>query len=518
LFAVPAYAFTDVGSGHWAYSDIMTLKEKNITQGMGNGMFGMGLAVTRAQFVTFLSQLMNWNTSVVSGGAWYASHVNAAMNAGAISASEARDFRPNDPITREEMAIMLVRSLGYETLAQQLNTLASPFDDVTNNIGYITMAKDLGIIYGVTPTEFHPEANATREQAASMMVRMYNKLANTYTKNKPINMFYAIDSFDQSYLISAADSVCLGWCRVEWDNGVRINQSTDNSNDYYRPAKYEVVLDNIRGQGKRALLMVSVENKYVFSGGGDIALSAYLISNASLRSQMVNQIAAVAADYDGVAIDFENLKASSKDNFVLFLKELKNMMNPAANYMAVAVQPARASEYFNGYDFRAIGNVADLVILMAHDYNAKRLSYEEMSSGFTTTPLTPINDVYYGLSVITDRSMGVTDISKICFQLSFASAQWKLKGGVILNDTPYTPAYSAIYNRIADGAAVNYSEKYDNTYITFVNHDDGTDNIVWYEDERSVDAKLRLASLFGVKGLSVWRLGIIPDDVLDLFR
>jgi spore germination protein YaaH len=233
---------------------------------------------------------------------------------------------------------------------------------------------------------------------------------------------------------------------------------------------------------------------------------------------MISQIAAVAADYDGVVVDFENLKVASKENFTVFLKELKAMLNSDAGYMAVAVQPARTVEYYDGYDFKSIGNAADLVILMAHDYNAKKLSYDEMMSGFTTTPLSPINDVYYALSRITDSETGVTDVSKVCLQLSFASAQWKVRNGAIINEIPYTPAYSAIYNRIADCAQVNYSEKYENPYISFFNHDDRTNNIVWYENKRSVNAKLRLASLFGVKGLSVWRLGLIPEDALDLFQ
>ena len=54
-------------------------------------------------------------------------------------------------ISREEMAVMLVRALGYGTLAQSLSGLELPFDDVTDNRGYVAIAYDIGMITGVVP-------------------------------------------------------------------------------------------------------------------------------------------------------------------------------------------------------------------------------------------------------------------------------------------------------------------------------------------------------------------------------
>jgi spore germination protein YaaH len=57
--------------------------------------------------------------------------------------------------------------------------------------------------------------------------------------------------------------------------------------------------------------------------------------------------------------------------------------------------------------------------------------------------------------------------------------------------------------------AFNYSELYEAPYLTYEAED--IKNIIWYEDERSVAAKAKLAKMFGIKGLSFWRLGTIPD-------
>ncbi len=52
--------------------------------------------------------------------------------------------------------------------------------------------------------------------------------------------------------------------------------------------------------------------------------------------------------------------------------------------------------------------------------------------------------------------------------------------------------------------------------MTFTNTEEGSDNIVWYEDARSVTAKVRLAKMFGIGGISVWRLGNVPEDAWEV--
>ena len=112
---------------------------------------------------------------------------------------------------------------------------------------------------------------------------------------------------------------------------------------------------------------------------------------------------------------------------------------------------------------------------------------------------------------------GVSDRSKVLLQISFDSVQWKTADGKTINQTPYNPSYSAIVQRIQSGAEMGYDSISQNPYISFFNGDDRTDNIVWYEDSRSVAAKTKLADLFGLGGVSYWRLGIIPDFSGDIF-
>ncbi|NLO40133.1 MAG: S-layer homology domain-containing protein [Ruminiclostridium sp.] len=137
------FRFADVPEEHWAYKAVHDLRELGITEGIdkNNNNYGMGLEITRSEFVTFLVRLMKWDLITPEAGSfidnkdtakWYYSYIETALAKGVISKNDDA-FHPEDPITREDMAIMLVKTLGYDSLASQLNQYESDFEDVSNN-------------------------------------------------------------------------------------------------------------------------------------------------------------------------------------------------------------------------------------------------------------------------------------------------------------------------------------------------------------------------------------------------
>jgi spore germination protein YaaH len=92
------------------------------------------------------------------------------------------------------------------------------------------------------------------------------------------------------------------------------------------------------------------------------------------------------------------------------------------------------------------------------------------------------------------------------------TVQWKLKDGKVINSIPYHPSYSQLIQRFLTGVKLNYSEYSQNPYAVFFNNEDVTNNVIWYENQRSIAEKIKLAKLFGIKGLSLWRLGNIPEQ------
>ncbi|RHU70953.1 S-layer homology domain-containing protein, partial [Ruminococcaceae bacterium TF06-43] len=175
--------YSDVPDKNWASQSIAQCKQYNLLQGIGGGKFGLGQKMTRAAYAAALCRLMGWKTVTPEKGSytdnqnakkWYYSAIETA-SAHDVFSGHSTTCRPNDPITREEMAAMTVRALGYSTLSGTVQD-ECPFTDVSTNPGYITLAWRMGLVVGMNLTTFAPKNDTTREQAAAVLLRAYHGL------------------------------------------------------------------------------------------------------------------------------------------------------------------------------------------------------------------------------------------------------------------------------------------------------------------------------------------------------
>ena len=519
LTATAHGAFSDLPPSGWAREAVTAACGYGLMDGMDADHFGVGKTMSRAQFVTVLTRMLGWEAAAPDAfsdlsGHWAREAVNAAAAAGAVDAGGA--FRPDEAITRREMAVMLVRALGYDHLAQ--NAYPLPFSDVSADRGYIAVAYDLGIINGSAPASFSPDSSATREQAAAMLVRVYDKL---HSSTEWTHAFYAISSYSQIQLAKSFDAVSLGWSRMTWtaDGGASLNTTAQGGNEFRVPEGYASAIQELQSAGVRLHLSVYMDTA---SGLTD------LLSRPEGRAQAVEAIMAEvgrpydgldANPYQGVTIDFEGLRAPQRESFTQFLTALDAALEARNLTLYVAVMPATADGvYYDGYDCRAIGELADKVILMAHDYHAKDLSGFLRSTYYQNTALTPISSVYYSLRTALDPDKGVQDPDKLVLAISCASIAWETdEQGLLISETPLYPAAETIRTRMLGGAERGWSETYHNPYLRYATPE-GQHVFLWYENGRSVGEKVSLAQMFGVKNVSVWRLGLIPsyqDQGLD---
>lgn len=182
-------AYTDVPADHWSASSVNRATELGLFQGVEEHTFGLGQPISRAAFVTALTRLFGWEAELpeentftdVTPERWFYAAVETALANNAIAASE-KTFRPTEDIVREEMAAMLIRALGYTSLAGAAAGYGAPFSDVSINKGFIVVAHDLGIVSGVGDDLFAAGGTATREQAAAMLVRVHDLLTARSTQ------------------------------------------------------------------------------------------------------------------------------------------------------------------------------------------------------------------------------------------------------------------------------------------------------------------------------------------------
>lgn len=183
--ALHPVTFGDIAT-HWAKNEIEGLASRLILTGQSTDTFAPQKSVSRAEFAAMLIRslgLVAANTtktfSDVSDLSWYAADARAAAALGLVQGYEDGTFRPNAPITREQMAVMAARAmklLNLEAEGYGANVAADVFTDASTISSWAKEAvSDLaakGIMKGQSSGSFAPSSDTSRAEAAVILVRL----------------------------------------------------------------------------------------------------------------------------------------------------------------------------------------------------------------------------------------------------------------------------------------------------------------------------------------------------------
>lgn len=179
--------FDDVFTWDWYFDEVDTAVTLGIFDGVGGYSFAPKTGLTRAMFVTILYRLMQMNgKNVTTTGAaqfedltqsWYKQAVAWASENGIVNGYEDGTFRPDRVITREEMCVVLDRTLQW--LNWPVQNGEAPFSDRAAISPWALQSVDCvsnaGLITG-TNGYFAPLGMTTRAQAATVMLRLNDLL------------------------------------------------------------------------------------------------------------------------------------------------------------------------------------------------------------------------------------------------------------------------------------------------------------------------------------------------------
>ena len=169
--------FTDMVN-HWAAADVMAMNKAGIVSGVSATLFDPDRNITRAEFAAIISRALKLADKTADfkdvNDEWFAPYVGACADAGIITGYDGY-FRPNDNITRQEMAVIIVNAYSYLGKAGA-NGGIDNFSDKWAIADWAKAAVDtassVGLISGMGDGTFAPGANATRAQAASLIYRL----------------------------------------------------------------------------------------------------------------------------------------------------------------------------------------------------------------------------------------------------------------------------------------------------------------------------------------------------------
>lgn len=187
-FAVLEYdkTFLDVSTDSWARDVIKTMAAKHIIQGISDTEFNPQGKVTRAQFATMIARALGLEAGShstfidVDSKAWYAEYVAAVSEAGIVLGRSSDSFAPDRSITREEMAVMIVRAYEYLQGSKVNEVSASSFSDYSLIHDWAQksarFAEQAGLIKGRGNMQFAPQEMMTRAESAQVIANLLGYL------------------------------------------------------------------------------------------------------------------------------------------------------------------------------------------------------------------------------------------------------------------------------------------------------------------------------------------------------
>lgn len=179
--ALQVNPFTDVKTGDWFYDAVQYVKENGLMNGTSATLFSPHANTTRGMVVTILYRMAGSPAVTaanpfddVAAGQYYTNAVIWASESKIVTGYGNGKFGPNNAITREQMAVILMnyaKLKGYDVSAR---AGLSGFDDVASVSGWaqdaLSWANAKGLIQG-SSNQLTPGGNAERCQVAAILQR-----------------------------------------------------------------------------------------------------------------------------------------------------------------------------------------------------------------------------------------------------------------------------------------------------------------------------------------------------------
>ena len=172
--------FDDISTSEWYFESVKDAVSKKLIVGVTETEFAPNADFTRAMLVTILYRAADAQAepgdafSDVAADAWYADAVAWALENGIITENEAGLFRPNEAISRQEMAVLICNYYAY--LGEEIEAGELTYDDAEDIAAWAVDAVGFclkeGIMLGDDDNLFNPEGSSNRAEGAAVLSRI----------------------------------------------------------------------------------------------------------------------------------------------------------------------------------------------------------------------------------------------------------------------------------------------------------------------------------------------------------
>ncbi|MGZ4135918.1 MAG: S-layer homology domain-containing protein, partial [Tumebacillaceae bacterium] len=229
-------AFVDLGKLSQAKQDaIREAKDKGLLSGDANGQFHPENRLTRQELAVLLANALHL-TPLINGTSsfsdlnskdWGSSYIEAVRRAGLMSGNEKGEFRPNDPITREELAVVFVRAVNGVGARGGDNVTLKDQQAVSSWAnGAVDTAVRLHLIDTVQDT-LNPKGNLKREDIAPLLLDIFQTQKRSAVITKVDGDFVTING--KQYLIEGKLKDLIGDRNKDALQGAVLNYTSTNA-------------------------------------------------------------------------------------------------------------------------------------------------------------------------------------------------------------------------------------------------------------------------------------------------
>lgn len=226
-------------------------------------------------------------------------------------------------------------------------------------------------------------------------------------------------------------------------------------------------------------------------------LISMVVNDEAATENLINNLLSIMLEkgYQGLDIDFEYIKAEDRDTFVGFVRTVTERMNEQGYTVSIDLAPKTSANQtgvlYEGKDYPALGAITDSVLVMTYEWG---YTYSEPMA------VAPINKVRQVL----DYAVSEIPPEKINMGIPNYGYDWPLPYEKGVTKAKTIGNVEAVQLAVNYGVEIQYDEVAKTPYFNYISG--GIRHEVWFEDARSLQAKMELVYEYGLRGISFWQI------------
>lgn len=257
------------------------------------------------------------------------------------------------------------------------------------------------------------------------------------------------------------------------------------------PIADEKIIAAARAQRTAPLMVITNIRQ---GGSFDSELAHTILNDDAVQDKLLeNVMKTLPKGYSGLDIDFEYLYSWDREQYNRFVRKAVDTLRPQGYSVSVALAPKTSADQpgllYEAHDYPFHGATVDHVILMTYEW------------GYTRGPaqaVAPLDRV----KQVLDYAVTAIPSQKILMGMPNYGYDWTL---------PFTPGSmakslsntEAIHLAQRVGAVIQFDKQAQAPFFYYYDKE-GRKHVVWFEDARSIAAKLALVEAYNLGGVSYW--------------